>query len=131
MISEADLRRIARARLDDAVVLFRRGRYDAAAYLSGYAVELALKARIVRHLRQPGFPETAAEFRPFQSLKTHEFTTLIHYTGIEGRILARYGGEWNRMQMWSPDYRYRLVGTTSAADAQAMINAARTLVRVL
>jgi HEPN domain-containing protein len=33
----------------DAELLFRKGRYDASAYLCGYVVEFALKARICKH----------------------------------------------------------------------------------
>ena len=46
MISIADLRAIAVARLDDAKALSANGRADGAAYVCGYAIELALKARI-------------------------------------------------------------------------------------
>ena len=48
MISRTELRRIARARLRDAEVLFGAGRYDGAIYVCGYAIELTLKARICR-----------------------------------------------------------------------------------
>jgi HEPN domain-containing protein len=43
-----DLQRLALARVTDARVLFAAGRYDAAYYLAGLAVECALKARIAR-----------------------------------------------------------------------------------
>jgi HEPN domain-containing protein len=47
MISTSDLKAIARARLDDARVLLRGKRFDGAVYLSGYSVEVALKAESV------------------------------------------------------------------------------------
>lgn len=48
MIPKADLKATARARLRDAQVLLRGKRLDGAVYLCGYAVEIALKARICR-----------------------------------------------------------------------------------
>lgn len=56
MISTKDLKAIARARLRDAHLLLRAKRFDGAFYLCGYAVELALKARICRTLKWAGFP---------------------------------------------------------------------------
>jgi HEPN domain-containing protein len=58
MISTKDLRAIARARLRDAQVLLKAERFDGAFYLSGYAVELALKARICRTLKWRATPST-------------------------------------------------------------------------
>jgi HEPN domain-containing protein len=48
MIPTPDLKAISRARLRDAKVLLKGKRLDGAAYLCGYAVELALKARAER-----------------------------------------------------------------------------------
>jgi len=69
VISARDLRAIARARLRDAQVFLRAKRFDGAYYLSGYAVELVLKARICRTLKWEGFPQTAKDFEGLQSLK--------------------------------------------------------------
>jgi len=60
MISTRDLRAIARARLRDAQVLLTGKRFDGAFYLAGYAVELALKARVCRTLKWPDFPKERA-----------------------------------------------------------------------
>ena len=48
MILVAELDGLAAARLEDAKVLLASGRYDGAVYMCGYAVEIALKARICR-----------------------------------------------------------------------------------
>ncbi|NLJ29092.1 MAG: HEPN domain-containing protein [Deltaproteobacteria bacterium] len=50
MIAINDLRKIAQARFKDADVLLKAWRYDGAIYLCGYAIELALKARICKIL---------------------------------------------------------------------------------
>jgi HEPN domain-containing protein len=62
MATITELRTLARARLKDAQILFLAKRYDAATYLGGYAVELALKARICKTLGWTNFPETNKEF---------------------------------------------------------------------
>ena len=46
LISIVDLHAIAAARLNDAKVLLENERTDGAGYICGYAIELALKARI-------------------------------------------------------------------------------------
>ena len=50
MATTTELRALARARLKEAQILFAAKRYDAATYLCGYAVEMALKARICKTL---------------------------------------------------------------------------------
>ena len=62
MIAVRHLRRIARARLEDATVLRKAKRHDGAVYICGYAVEIALKARVCKTLRWSGYPSTASEF---------------------------------------------------------------------
>ncbi|HEX8407274.1 MAG TPA: HEPN domain-containing protein, partial [Thermoanaerobaculia bacterium] len=72
MILVADLRAIAHARLKDAEVLMGANRTDGAGYVCGYAVELALKARICETLNWAGFPENRHEFHNFASFRTHK-----------------------------------------------------------
>jgi hypothetical protein len=86
MIPARDLRSVARARLRDAQVLLRAKRFDGAFYLCGYAVEVALKARICRALKWSGFPDAAHAFKALQSLKTHDLEILLRLSGVEARI---------------------------------------------
>jgi HEPN domain-containing protein len=51
---------MAQARLEDAEALLQSGRYDSAVYLCGYAVELALKARICLNLNWNEYPASKA-----------------------------------------------------------------------
>ena len=131
MIARNDLEKIAQARLRDAVVLQRSKRYDGAVYLCGYAVEIALKARISRTLRWSGFPETAKEFEGLRSLQTHSFDVLLRFSGIESRIKTGHMTAWSIVGNWSPDTRYRAIGTATATNAADMIVATRELLRVL
>src|SRR6266705_3204007 len=106
MIPRSDIRGIARARLQDSAALFDQGRYDGAIYLCGYAVELALKARICRTLNWAGFPSTRAEFSAYQSFRTHSLDVLLVLSGWEQRLKSRYPAEWLVVADWDPELRY-------------------------
>ena len=86
MITVVQLRELSLARQEDASELSGVGRYDAAVYLSGYAVELALKARICETLGWIEFPSTRGEFHKYQSLQTHELEVLLEFSGIKGMV---------------------------------------------
>ncbi|MEA2489899.1 MAG: hypothetical protein QOH21_1691 [Acidobacteriota bacterium] len=131
MILIADLLDIARAKLEDAQVLLRNRRRDGAAYVCGYAVELALKARICRTLNWSGFPETRGEFENFASFKTHKLDVLLRLTGHEDRIKTQHLAQWSQIVDWSPEWRYDPVGQVSRADAILMFTAARRLLEVI
>jgi hypothetical protein len=131
MIARGDMRRIAQARLQDARALRDRGRYDGAVYLCGYAIEIALKTRICQTLRWPGFPETSREFEGKQSFRTHDLALLLNLCGIETLVRSRYAAEWSIVSKWVPELRYQVVGSTTRSDADDMLAAAGTLVRVL
>ncbi|HEX9982275.1 MAG TPA: HEPN domain-containing protein [Thermoanaerobaculia bacterium] len=131
MIAAAELVRLAATRVRDAEVLFRAKRYDGAYYICGYAVELALKARICKTLKWPGFPESNSEFRDYQSFKTHTLPVLLHLSGRETKIKGTHLTEWSVVAAWTPDLRYRIAGTATAHDTQVMIRAARAILKHL
>jgi hypothetical protein len=131
MISRSDLRRIAQARLQDSRVLRDRHRYDGAVYLCGYAIEIALKARICQTLRWPGFPSTNKEFEGKQSVRTHDLDLLLTFSGVEAMILSRYLPQWSAVTGWTPELRYQVAGGITQSEANQMIGAASLLVRVL
>jgi HEPN domain-containing protein len=131
MLTRTQLRKIARARIQDARVLLRGRRYDGAVYLCGYAIELALKARICTVLRWQGFPSTRKEFEGLSSFKVHELDILLHLTGREARIKASYIAEWSAVAQWDPEARYKPVGSANRAAATLMISSAETLLKAL
>ncbi len=131
MLNRTDLKKIARARLEDAEVLLQSGRYDSAAYLCGYAIELALKARICLVLNWKGYPSTNAEFQKYQSFKTHDLQALLRLSGAEAIMLNKYKSEWSAVSIWEPEFRYKLVGSTSLQTASSMITNTKTLLREL
>jgi HEPN domain-containing protein len=131
MIAATDLRQLALGRLRDARALFRAGRYDAAAYICGYALEVALKQRICRTLRWTGFPHTNSEFDGLQSFRTHRLDILLRISGQAERITRRFLAEWNVIVRWNPERRYLPIGSTTRNTAQEMLKAVEILVRAL
>ena len=127
MIAAKDLRTIARARLRDAKVLLLAKRFDGAVYLCGYAVELALKARICRTLRWSEFPERANEFQGLQSLKTHDLGLLLRLSGVRDRITAKYVAEWSVVADWTPEQRYQVIGQSTPQQAADMVRCVKRL----
>jgi hypothetical protein len=126
-----DLRAIAEARLQDAKVLFINQRTDGAGYVCGYAVELALKARICETLNWAGFPENRREFENFASFKTHKLDVLLTLSGQELRIKSDHFSEWSAVATWDPEARYRAVGDADALQVGVMLVSAEILLGVL
>ncbi|SRR5260370_26410147 len=131
MISVRDLKAIVRARLKDAEVLTNARRYDGAVYLCGYAVEIALKARICAALKWGGYPSTRSEFNNYRTFQTHNLDVLLRLSGKEGIIKTRHFLEWSVVGSWEPETRYQPIGTATKRDATDLISATRVLVRVL
>jgi hypothetical protein len=131
MLNRTDLTSIARARLRDAKVLLSNGRSDGAAYLCGYAVEIALKARIVKTLRWSGFPESSGEFEGYRSFKTHDLDILLHLSGWEAKIKTTLLAEWSAIKEWNPESRYERPGQMTHAKASAMIDSVKAILGVL
>ena len=131
MLSAASLKAIARARLADADALLKAGRLDGSAYLCGYVVEMALKARACKTLKWPGFPEKRGEFEGLQSFKTHDLDVLLRLSGREQYIKVNLFPEWTIVSQWNPEARYQAVGAVTAATAEDMIVAARKILAKL
>ena len=131
MILTADLRSIAQARLDDADALLQTNRFDGSVYLCGYAVEIALKAKICDCLNWLGYPDTNAEFKSYTSFRTHNLDVLLHLSGAEAAVKTGFFSEWSTVVKWDPEARYRAIGSASVQDASTMLAASRTLVGAL
>lgn len=122
------LKVLARERLREAQILFRRGKFDGAGYLCGYAVELALKARICRTL---GWSEYKVG-RDYGSFKIHDLDILLDLSGARPRITTRYLGEWSAvLPEWGPELRYAPVGHMKRNVVSDMIEATRKLLKVI
>ena len=131
MIDRKELRKLAAERLKDAEALAKARRYDGALYVCGYVVELALKARICRTLKWAGFPETNREFDGVKSLKTHDFDSLLRFSGREAKVKTTHFADWSVATSWKPELRYRTPGTATKTEAEDIISASEKLYKVL
>lgn len=127
MIATAELRRIADAKLADAIDLYRLGRYDSSIYLCGYAVELALKAEICDALSWDGYPANTKDFQGLQSFRTHHLDTLLHLSGLENRVKHDFSTDWELVTEWDPEWRYLPAGSISDEECLEMLEAVTTL----
>lgn len=127
--SRSDLQQLAESRLTEAKVLLANSLLDGAVYLAGYAVELALKARICKIL------DTDYPPRNYNSFFTHKYNELMLLAGLSKEFDQRrsqdqdFGTNWSLLigtgtqEGWSESWRYRRIGSISASEAQDFIHA--------
>ena len=136
MLTVRQLREIARERIKDAEALLAAERFEGAMYICGYAVEMALKARICRTLRWPDFPQTDSEFggqnRKYSPFKRHLLNLLLSYSGREDQIRNRFTAQWTLVDSWDPQSRYnppsKAIRANRAKDKAALKAKARQVI---
>lgn len=131
MIYPDELRRMSDARQGDAKTLQQNGRYDAAVYLSGYALELALKARICETLGWSWFPSSNTEFQDYRSLQTHSLRVLLEFSGVRARINSDYSTAWDTVKHWNSGWRYLPAGYANEGTCSKMLDAVSSLMEVI
>jgi HEPN domain-containing protein len=131
MISIKELRKTAKAHLQDSEILFQNKRYNGSIYLCGYAVEIALKLRICKTLGWTGFPESNREFTNLTSLRTHNLDVLLQLSGKEKYIKGGHLADWSIITRWDPQVRYKSARSAKKNDAHQMISSSKNILRVL
>jgi HEPN domain-containing protein len=113
----ADFQHHAETRLTEAKALLDAGHWDGAYYLAGYAVELALKACIIKLLMaRDSFP--SKEFS--QSCYTHTLQPLAKVAAVEVQLAADSTANaalksfWSVTRDWSEQKRYHQIGESEA-----------------
>jgi HEPN domain-containing protein len=110
-LTRADFQRLANERVADAKALLAAGRWSAAYYLAGYAVECGLKACILARVA------TAAEVifadrRYSEKCWTHDLPQLVDLAGLKAALAADCAAEldlqenWDIVRDWSEASRY-------------------------
>jgi HEPN domain-containing protein len=127
--TRTDLIRLSRAKLRDAEVLLRNRRYHGAVYLSGYAVEFALKARICRSLHWTEYPTQ----KEYDSFRTHDLERLLHLSGRSQSIRSSVSNTWawSEVKQWKPEKRYEPLRTVTRKYAADMIANVRTVLALI
>lgn len=125
MVKYDDLKKIAEIRLREAKSLRRSRLYDGAAYICGYVVETALKARICKHLGLKEYPDDGKDKQIFSS---HDFDRLLLLSGLQNRIslgnskTRKLFENWSLLTSWKPERRYT-IGLYKKKDVDELIKA--------
>ncbi len=125
MATSQQLKDLALLRLREAEALFAADLYDGAKYLSGYVVELALKARVCRILDVDEYPEKGALKRVYA---VHDLDQLLLLAGLRKAVDPTNKplfDNWSTAALWKPERRYDAAGTVTRADAEDILNAIR------
>ncbi len=125
MATYDELKDLAGLRLREAEALFAAGMYEGAAYISGYVVELALKARICRLLDVADYPDKGELKRVYA---VHDLEQLLLLAGLR-RTLDPMNqplfDNWSTAAPWKPERRYAAMGSVNRQDAEDILNAIR------
>lgn len=124
-MNRASWQQLAEERVLDAGALLDAGRWSAAYYLAGYAVECGLKACVLAFVEQN--PAVIFfEKRYSERCWTHDLDALFTLANIaENREIAceanrDLGRSWSALQEWSEQDRYRL---RTEAEARELFSA--------
>jgi len=114
-----DLQKMAEERVADAAALLDAGRFQAAYYLCGYAVECALKACIAKQVREYDFPDR----KVVNDSYVHNLSKLLDVSGLmplhreEESLNLAFAENWGIVKDGSEASRYNATIT----DAQAVV----------
>jgi hypothetical protein len=125
MATRSDMKRLARLRLREAEALFDAKLYDGCVYLTGYVLELALKARVCKVLGVAEYPAGSDERSFFH---THNFDRLRLLGGLRFDLATVHPDlmtNWAIVAQWKPEWRYDPLGTQDQNSARGALNALR------
>ena len=108
-----EFQQLARMRLNDARVLMRRGNVEGAYYLTGLAVECAVKACIAKNTRRHDFPPSQSAIK---DIYTHDLSKLIGAAKLQPILDAdrrnnlAFNNKWDVVKDWNVNSRYEVRG---------------------
>ena len=118
-MNRADLQALSRLRLKEARLLLKHRQFEGAYYLTGYAIECALKAVIAKRTAKYDFPDKELSKNCF----VHNLESLRKLSGMENQfrtdIKTNPGLEanWAIVKDWTEQSRYRKsIPATMAQD---------------
>ena len=137
MKDPAEIKKLAYERLEEAEILHRNNKHDGAFYLSGYSVELMLKAKVCERISVPNlFDEDdkvlnatsgISEIRRF--LKTHNLHILLIFSGLRekfenDKISNTHLLKANSLLFsnWNETSRYKPCGFMDAGDVTDLLS---------
>lgn len=115
-----ELEALAEERLQEAQALLSVEKWSGAFYLSGYAIEFALKAIIAGQFRANEIPDK----KLVHKIWVHDLESLLELAGLKPAFLQQRSPEfeanWNTVKGWNESARYRRI---EEAEARAMLEA--------
>lgn len=122
--TKAEFQELAEKRLVEAKALFDLGMWDGAYYLAGYAVELGIKACIIKMLMATdAFPDK--EFS--RSCYTHDIKKLVQLAKLEDARNSATASDpdletnWGIVGNWSEEKRYHQITKSEAEELYSAI----------
>ena len=109
-MNRATFQSISELRRREAAVLLTVGQYAGAYYLTGYAIECALKACVAKQVRRYDFPDKNLANEVF----THDLKKLMRLSGLAPdlekatEVNKRLELHWAITKDWSESSRYQL-----------------------
>jgi len=113
-MTRRDFQRLTRLRLSDARTLLKNGNNEGAYYLTGLAVECALKAAIARKTRRYDFPPEPKFLR--DGVYVHDLNRLLIAAGLDKALDASAAANaqlkqnWIVVKDWAVESRYIVAG---------------------
>lgn len=117
-----ELEALAEERLQEARALLSVEKWSGAFYLSGYAIELALKAVIAAQFRANEIPDK----KLVDDIWTHKLGQLLRLAQLEPALLeqsrrsSQFEANWNTVKGWNESARYRRI---EEPEARALLDA--------
>lgn len=105
--SRSDFEKLAELRMKEAKLLLDQKDFDGAYYLAGYAVEAALKVRIISQLmKSDRFPEKKVA----ENFYKHDLALLLKLAGLQDEMDKDVAVSplWDMVTEWSEQSRYQL-----------------------
>jgi hypothetical protein len=108
-----EFQQLARIRFNDARVLMRDGNVEGAYYLTGLAVECAVKACIAKNTKRHDFPPNQNTVR---DMYTHDLVKLIGAAKLQTALDTEtnrsnsFKKNWDVVKAWNVESRYATKG---------------------
>jgi HEPN domain-containing protein len=119
VVTRVDFQQLADVRLQEAKSLLDLGLWDGAYYLVGYAMEIALKACIIKKvMATDAFPEK----RFSENCWTHDLGKLLELAGLKPAWDAAIAADptllsnWAIAKDWKEDKRYHRIAELEAKE---------------
>ena len=119
-----EFQQLARMRLKDARVLMREGSVEGAYYLTGLAVECAVKACIAKNTKRHDFPPNQNTVR---DIYTHDLGKLIKAASLQTALDAEtnrnasFNRRWGVVKVWNVESRYVTKGLNARDLYKAVV----------